>query len=108
MRQSQPLPESTHFAIDFGADDQMPVIGHQAKRKQFQLHTLERFGNDSLERFVVSSLVKNGCSAVGPIEHVIDRASFVGPLGSPHFRLASSGKAARIPPEAYLVNEKGT
>ena len=66
MRQPQPLPEATHLAIDIGADDQMPVVRHQAVRKQFQLYTVERFGDDSLERFVIRIFVKDRGSPVRP------------------------------------------
>ena len=81
MGQSQPLPEPTHFAIDIGADDQMPVVRQQAKRKQFQLHAVERCRDDPLERFVIRIFVKDRGAAVRPVEHVVDRAGFISPLG---------------------------
>ena len=33
VRQTEPLTESAHFTISFGANDQVPVIGHQAVRE---------------------------------------------------------------------------
>ena len=38
--------------------DQMPVIGHQAIRKQFELRTFECFEQNTLEGYVVFRLVK--------------------------------------------------
>jgi hypothetical protein len=71
MHQTQPLSETTHLAIELGADNQMPVIWHQTERKQFQLLAIKLFGDDTLESIKSCILVKDRSLLVGPVVHVV-------------------------------------
>ena len=63
--------------------DQMPVIGHQAIRKQFELRTFECFEQNTLEGYVVFRLVKDSGTTIRSIEHVVDRTTSSDRFGLP-------------------------
>ncbi len=66
----------------------MIVVGHQLKRKEFDMIDLQSFVEDSFKRFEVSIFVKDGCSQVAAIQSVVQSASFISTWWSWH-RLSS-------------------
>ena len=104
-RQAEPLPEPAHLTVELRADQQVPVAGHQAVRKEFQVQPLERFSQDAFERFVVLPCMEDGRASIGSLEHMIDGPRFVRSLGLPPAILPKASRPAF--PNA-LVNHIGT
>jgi len=83
--QRQPVHEIGEFAIAFGPKDEVPVVGHQAVRKESHAgHVPLRLGKDLKEGFVVARLVKNRQSAIAPVKDMVDNAAQRGSQGSSH------------------------
>lgn len=70
MRASDPTHEPTRLAINQPAKQQMIVVRHQLKCKEFHLIDLQALIEDSFQRFEVRVSVKDGCSQVATIQSV--------------------------------------
>ena len=75
MGVGQPPKESGDLMLRFGANNEMPVIGHHAIRKDWKLFSLERFNHNPLERIIVFRLLEQRQSSDCSIEHVEAYAS---------------------------------
>jgi len=84
VSQTEPLAKTPHFPIDLRADDQMPVILHQAIAIKVKLDTSKRFFQDVLERLIIAIFVEDRLTTIGAVEHVISEPRFVGSFWSAH------------------------
>ncbi len=67
-----PSQQSSHLPILDRAKNQMPVVGHQRKTKQFDGVFLKSLGQHPNEGLEVFRLVKNFLSLITPIQSMID------------------------------------
>jgi hypothetical protein len=75
MGVSQPPKESGDLMLRFRANNEMPVIGHHAIRKDWQFLSLERFNHNLFERIIVFRFLEQRQASDCSIEHVEAYAS---------------------------------
>jgi hypothetical protein len=89
VRCRNPTHEPVQLAIDFRAENQMPVIVHLLTRKKPDSITIKSPGHDSLKGVEVRLLVKDICTRVSPIKGVVNPACFVCAWWSGHANKAT-------------------
>ena len=67
-----------------GAQEQVPVVGHQAVAEQADGVPPQALGQDAEEGVEVGRLVEKVLAAVAAVEHVVDHAGRDGPGGAGH------------------------
>src|SRR5258706_5976663 len=72
---SEPLHEPTEVAVAARAQDQVPVVGHEAVAEQIDGHDREGFAKAFLEGGVVAGVVEELAAGVGAVEDVEDHAA---------------------------------
>ena len=73
-----PLHQARKFFDPIANNDEMPMVWHQAVRKNSDLEVsifFEAFTNDGEERLVVGSVLEESCLSNGAIHHVKCRAA---------------------------------
>ena len=70
MGVGQPPKESGNLMLRFRANNEMPVIGHHAIRKDWQFLSLERFNDNPFERIIVFRFLEQRQSSDCSIEHM--------------------------------------
>ena len=75
VRDGEPSHEFRQFAVLFGPNDQMPVIGHQTPGENINGGSLPRQLENSFVCFIISPLVKEGRTKIAPVENMVNKSA---------------------------------
>ena len=72
VRQRQPAHEPGQVAVGTRIKNQVPMVGHDAIGEQTHAIAFNGLLQHAFERLVIRILVEQRCSAIGPVEGVVD------------------------------------
>ncbi len=84
VRCRDPTQQPPHLAVSLNTQNKMPVIRHQAERKQFREVFLQTLVEDANKGIVVLRFLKDGLTIISTVQCMINDARFVGSLLSGH------------------------
>jgi hypothetical protein len=84
VSERQPLGELGHLTINLRSNDKMPMVGHQTVTEQIDLELCYRVDKNKFERLEVCFLFEDGRSAIGAVQHMVDRSRRICSFDSTH------------------------
>ena len=101
--EGEPLHEALQVAVGAGAQDEVPVVAHQAPAQQVDVEPREGVGEDVEEGLEVFVLAEDCLAAVAAVQDVVDQAGLDAAAGAGHRRsVTADGEAVNMGRDPFM------